>query len=380
MDRRQHIIQQLHNETQRNMVTASALTLAYQGQDPIRVGTRHTPPLPIMLSTLKTGGDPFNHPKYTPHTYLEEHPHPGQLLEAFDKTHDTLQQVGLITNTGQWAHNTYQTLEPHQQQAAEYAIRTYHHTLNRIYRQYHRAPTFTRPVERLMSRLGWPYSRALWGSMYPRIRDGATHHPSVYPPAPNQQVADTLTRRGIYPSTPGGVAYLYWVFMGTARKYHKHGGRTEILVNMEQNLTETIATLCSWYDTHARCFSINMREVGWLLRAARHVMSAYEGALVLTGGHHQTRVFDAARLVESIYQVRYTENITYQELLELPPQIAATIITSHNDDLYRVFSRGLPHRDWYTEWVRDWVIPTATTNPGLNLRTCATAYFNFHNI
>ena len=364
MDRRQHITQQLHNETQRNMVTASTVTITHQGEEPVRAGMRHTPPLLIMLETLKNGGDPFNHPKYTPHTYLEEHPHPGQLIDAFDNTHDTLQQVGLITNTGQWAHNTYQDLEPHQQQAAEYAVRTYHHALNRIYRQYHRAPTFTRPVERLMSRLGWPYSRALWGSMYPRIRDGVTHHP---------------TRRGIYPNTPGGVAYWYRVFMGTARKYHKHGGRTDILVNMEQDLTETIVTLCSWYDTRGRCFRISMREVGWLLRAAQHIMGAYEGALVLTDGHHQTRVFDTPRLMESIHRVRYTENITYQELLELPPQIAA-IITSHNDDLYRVFSRGLPHRDWYTEWVRDWVIPTATTNPGLNLWTCATAYFNFRHI
>jgi len=328
---------------------------------------RRTPPLPLILSTLKNGGDPFHHPEYyhqvkpvayTPDSRTLRDVNTPLILLVVTLTHH-----GLLDGDGFPIPGAYQHLTPEAQAETEYLLRQYHEVATQLtisltgderahYLPWFQAGEKTRPWESRITETA--------GDILQRETNLTTiPTPTRLSPKDTQ----LLTHHGILPKTPGEPSTMFRVFaQETAAWYQQHHG-WDLADTARRSITYALGRLCSTWDWDTDTAQFNTQEAETLLSVLEHVTRPYWDRLITINHDNTICGLDYAGILRRIHATRYREHTPYQVLLDTPGWVVDTIIhNGENVSMYTEYEQGYAgylHHYWW--WVQEEALPILKT-------------------
>lgn len=328
---------------------------------------RRTPPLPVMVETLKTGGDPFHHPGYyhqvKPVSYTPESYSFGGTIHDVILLVLALTTHGILDGDGFLIPGAYQDLAPEAQAETEYLLHQYQEVATQLSicltvgEQTHYLPWFqagekTKPWEARITETV--------GEVLQRETNLTT---PTTPPGLSPEDTLLLTRHSIIPAAPGSIPTMFRVFaQETAAWYQQHHG-WDLADTARRSITYALGRLCSTWDWDTDTAQFNTQEAETLLSVLEHVTRPYWDRLITINHDNTICGLDYAGILRRIHATRYREHTPYQVLLDTPGWVVDTIIhNGENVSMYTEYEQGYAgylHHYWW--WVQEEALPILKT-------------------
>ena len=333
---------------------------------------RRTPPLPVMVETLKSGGDPFHHPGYyhqvKPVAYIPDSRTLRDVNAPLILLVVVLTHHGILDGDGFPIPGAYQHLTPEAQAETEYLLHLYQDVATQL------SISLTRDDERTHY-LPWFQAGEKTAPWVTRITETAgdilqretnlttTPTPNTLSPEDTQ----LLTQHGVLPNTPGEPSTMFRVFTQETVAWNYQNHAMGLADTARRSITYTLGRLCSTWDWGTSTPVFNTQEANMLLAVLEHVTRPYWDRLITINRENIICGLDYAGILRRIHTARYRENTPYQVILDTPGWVADTIIhNGENASRYTEYEQGF-HRGnlrTYMWWAEEKALPIIKTGGG----------------
>lgn len=332
---------------------------------------RRTPPLPVMVETLKSGGDPFHHPGYyhqvKPVAYTPDSYSFGGTIHDIILLVLALTTHGILDGDGFPIPGAYQDLTPEAQAETEYLLHQYQEVATQLsicltggeqthYLTWVQAGEKTKPWETRITETVGEVLRTETSLTAP-------------PPPPGFSPEDTLllTQHGILPNIPGEPSTMFRVFAQETVAWYCQNYAWDLADTARRSITYALGRLCSTWNWDTNTAEFNTEEAEMLLAVLEHVTRPYWDRLVTINHENIICGLDYTGILRRIHTARYREHTPYQVILDTPGWVADTIIHhGENTSRYTEYEQGFYRGNLrtYMWWAEEKALPIIKTGGG----------------